>query len=72
VTDYRLVAEPQADADVAATFVWYENEQAGLGLEFLDELRAVWHPAARCSGAFLTRCTSRWKAMWSSYSPSFT
>jgi plasmid stabilization system protein ParE len=40
VTEYRLVAEPRADLDVAATFDWYENEETGLGREFLDELRA--------------------------------
>ena len=40
--EYRLVSEPQADLDIEATFHWYENEQSGLGLEFLDELRAVY------------------------------
>lgn len=39
---YRLVSEPQADIDIEATFHWYENEQSGLGLEFLDELRATY------------------------------
>ena len=42
MTDYRLVAEPRVDLDVAATYQWYENEQPGLGLEFLDQLRAVY------------------------------
>jgi hypothetical protein len=42
VTAYRLVAEPGADLDVAAAWQWYEDEQAGLGLEFLDELRATY------------------------------
>ena len=42
MTEYRLVAEPRADLDVAATFDWYEKEQAGLGREFLDELRATY------------------------------
>ena len=40
--EYRLVSEPQADLDIEATFHWYENEQSGLGLEFLDELRAIY------------------------------
>jgi len=35
VTEYRLVAEPRVDRDVAATYQWYESEQRGLGLEFL-------------------------------------
>lgn len=39
---YRLVSEPQADLDIEATFHWYENEQSGLGLEFLDELRVAY------------------------------
>ena len=43
MTEYRLVAEPPADLDVEAAFDWYEKEQPGLGLEFLDELRAVYH-----------------------------
>jgi plasmid stabilization system protein ParE len=42
VTQYRLVAESQVDLDVAAAFEWYEKERAGLGLEFLDELRATY------------------------------
>ncbi len=42
MTAYRLVAEPRADLDVAATFDWYENEEAGLGQDFLDELRAAY------------------------------
>ena len=35
-----MVAEPRADLDVAAAFDWYENEEGGLGQEFLAELRA--------------------------------
>lgn len=45
MTEYRLLAEPRADLDVAATFDWYETEQAGLGEEFLDELRATYSEA---------------------------
>lgn len=42
MTEYRLVAELRADLDVAAAYEWYQNERAGLGLEFLDELRAAY------------------------------
>jgi len=42
VTEYRLVAEPRVDLDVAAAYQWYEYEQPGLGLEFLDQLRATY------------------------------
>jgi toxin ParE1/3/4 len=42
VTEYRLVAEPRVDLDVAATYQWYENEEPGLGLAFLDQLLATY------------------------------
>jgi len=43
VTEYRLLSDPRADLDIEAAFLWYEKEQPGLGLEFLDEIRAVYH-----------------------------
>ena len=46
MTIYRLVAEPRADLDVTAAFEWYEKEQAGLGQEFLSELRATYDRVA--------------------------
>ncbi len=46
MTRYRLVAEPRADLDVAATFDWYEKEQSWLGYEFLGELRATYDRVA--------------------------
>jgi plasmid stabilization system protein ParE len=46
VTEYRLVAEPRVDLDVAAAYDWYEKERAGLGREFLDELRATYNRIA--------------------------
>ncbi len=46
MTEHRLVSEPRADLDVAAAFEWYENERAGLGHEFLDELRATYDRVA--------------------------
>ena len=42
MSEYRLVSEPQADLDIEAVFDWYEKEQPGLGVEFLDELRAAY------------------------------
>ena len=42
MTACRLVSEPGADLDVEATFRWYEHELAGLGLEFLGELRSTY------------------------------
>lgn len=37
---YRILSDIAADADIQAAFEWYESEQLGLGLEFLDEVRA--------------------------------
>ena len=44
--EYRLVSEPPVDLDVEAAFEWYENERPGLGVEFLDELRATYNRIA--------------------------
>ena len=40
---YVIHAEPAVDADVEAAFDWYENEEPGLGQEFLQELRAAYY-----------------------------
>lgn len=42
MTEYRLVAQPQADLDIEATYRWYESERSGLGTEFLHELRSTY------------------------------
>jgi plasmid stabilization system protein ParE len=47
VTEYRLVAGPRVDLDVAAAYQWYENEEPGLGVEFLDQLLATYDLIAR-------------------------
>ena len=39
---YRLVSDVASDADIEAAFEWYESEQPGLGLEFIDEVRAAY------------------------------
>jgi hypothetical protein len=41
VSEYRIEAWRFVEADIEASFVWYESEQIGLGLEFLDEIRAT-------------------------------
>jgi toxin ParE1/3/4 len=46
VIEYRLTSGPSVDLDVEAAFEWYENEQPGLGMEFLDELRAIYNRIA--------------------------
>jgi hypothetical protein len=42
VTEYRLVAGPRVDLDVAAAYQWYENEEPGPGWAFLDQLLATY------------------------------
>jgi plasmid stabilization system protein ParE len=43
VKPYTIESYDAADADIEAAFDWYQAEQPGLGLEFLDELRATYH-----------------------------
>ena len=42
MSQYRIQAEPDVDADIEAAFEWYEGEEPDLGFEFLDELRAAY------------------------------
>ena len=44
--EYRLVSETSVDLDVEAAFEWYENERLGLGVEFLNALRATYDRVA--------------------------
>ena len=44
--EYQLISKPSVDLDVEAAFEWYEKEQAGLGVEFLDELGATYNRIA--------------------------
>jgi len=39
---YSIEAAPAVEADVEAAFDWYEGEEPGLGIEFLEELRAAY------------------------------
>jgi toxin ParE1/3/4 len=40
VSSFRIEAELLVEADIEAAFEWYEIELPGLGLEFLQEVRA--------------------------------
>jgi plasmid stabilization system protein ParE len=42
VKQYRFEAESAVEFDVESAFEWYETEEAGLGLEFLEKLRAAY------------------------------
>lgn len=37
----RLIVRPEAEADIAAAFAWYERKHAGLGHRFIRELERV-------------------------------
>ena len=39
MTQYRLESEAAVELDIQAALEWYENEEPGLGLEFLAQLR---------------------------------
>jgi toxin ParE1/3/4 len=43
---HRLIIRPEAEADMAEAFDWYEERRAGLGHEFLAEVRASLRAAA--------------------------
>ena len=38
---WEVVARPQAEDDIIEAAVWYENQRAGLGDEFIEELVTV-------------------------------
>jgi plasmid stabilization system protein ParE len=42
VTDYRLVVWLRADLDIAEALEWYESRQPGLGVTFLEQLKATY------------------------------
>ena len=33
-----IIVRPEAEADIAAAFAWYEEQRLGLGTEFLSEI----------------------------------
>jgi len=37
----HLIVRPDAEADIAAAYDWYEEQREGLGREFLAEVSAV-------------------------------
>lgn len=38
---YRLVIQPEAEADLEEACRWYENQRSGLGSEFIARVEAV-------------------------------
>ena len=37
----RLVLRPEAESDIAEAALWYEQQRAGLGSEFIDEVSSA-------------------------------
>jgi hypothetical protein len=38
-----LEIRPEVETDLAAAALWYEMQQPGLGVRFLDEVETAWH-----------------------------
>lgn len=39
---WRVVIRPEVESDVAEAAKWYEEREAGLGAEFVEEIIQVW------------------------------
>ena len=46
MSPYRIDATSDANQDIEGAYWWYEAEEPGLGLEFLDELRVAYRKIA--------------------------
>jgi hypothetical protein len=44
---WQVVARPQAENDVVETADWYDNQRAGLGAEFIEEILRVFDALER-------------------------
>ena len=36
---HRLIIRPEAEADIADAAVWYDDQQSGLGNEFIEQVQ---------------------------------
>ena len=43
---WRVVARPEVGVDMAEAAPWYEDQQPGLGVEFMEEVFRVWDALA--------------------------
>jgi hypothetical protein len=59
----RLIVRPEAEADIAEGYAWYESQQIGLGERFLSEISLGLSEIEREPITFrlLRRCT--WRAI---------
>ena len=44
--NWRVVIRPEVEQDMAEAAQWYETKQAGLGVEFVEEVLQVWDALA--------------------------
>jgi len=44
--NWRVVIRPEVEQDVVEAAVWYESREAGLGVEFVEEVIRVWDALA--------------------------
>ena len=44
---YRLVIQPEAEADLDEAYRWYENQRSGLGVEFIERVEQVFERLCR-------------------------
>lgn len=49
---YRFEADAAVEFDVESAFQWYQGEEAGLGVEFLDQLRTCYERLLRTPLAY--------------------
>ena len=48
----RVNVRPLAETDLAEAYEWYEQQAAGLGAQFLDEVQAVYERVEQFPAAF--------------------
>ncbi|HRK30303.1 MAG TPA: type II toxin-antitoxin system RelE/ParE family toxin [Tepidisphaeraceae bacterium] len=42
----RIIVEPEAEADIAAACAWYDEQQPGLSIRFIERIEAAFALAA--------------------------
>jgi len=43
---WKVVVRPEVEQDMAKAVAWYESQQSGLGLEFMEEVFQIWDALA--------------------------
>jgi toxin ParE1/3/4 len=64
VSDFVVRFQPKADAEIEASYAWYEDKQSGLGDEFLRAVAVITEILARDPKRFAMTVTPfRWAKM---------